>query len=46
MTTATVQPETQKPDKDELIARGWAALPASYRIPEVAPTLDEARAWC
>jgi squalene synthase HpnC len=31
---------------DELIARGWAALPQSYRIPEVAPTLEEARAWC
>jgi squalene synthase HpnC len=29
-----------------LLARGWAALPASYRIPDVAPTLDEARAWC
>ena len=29
-----------------LIARGWAALPASYRMPEVAPSLDEARAWC
>ena len=33
-------------DEQELIARGWAALPASYRIPEVAPTLDEARAYC
>jgi squalene synthase HpnC len=33
-------------DKDELLARGWAALPESYRIPAVAPTLDEARAWC
>ena len=31
---------------EDLIARGWAALPASYRIPEVAPTLDEARAYC
>jgi squalene synthase HpnC len=31
---------------EELIARGWAALPESYRIPEVAPTLDEARAYC
>jgi squalene synthase HpnC len=31
---------------DALIARGWAALPASYRIPEVAPSLDEALAWC
>ena len=32
--------------QDALIARGWAALPPSYRIPEVAPTLQEARAWC
>jgi squalene synthase HpnC len=31
---------------DELIARGWAALPPAYRIPEVAPSLDEALAWC
>jgi squalene synthase HpnC len=31
---------------EALIARGWAALPAAYRIPEAAPTLDEARAWC
>src|SRR3984957_11074588 len=31
---------------DELLAKGWAALPPSYRIPEVAPTLDEARAFC
>jgi len=30
----------------ELIERGWAALPASYSIPQTAPTLDEARAWC
>jgi len=41
MTTATLQT-----DNDTLIARGWAALPASYRIPEVAPTLGEACAWC
>ncbi len=33
-------------DREELLARGWAALPASYRIPAVAPTLEEARAWC
>ena len=32
--------------KEELIESGWAALPASYRIPEVAPTLDEARDYC
>lgn len=37
--TATLQPE-------DLINRGWAALPASYRMPEHAPTLAEARAWC
>lgn len=30
----------------ELIEKGWAALPAEYRIPEKPPTLDEARAWC
>ena len=32
--------------QDELLARGWAALPESYRIPDVAPPLSEARAWC
>src|SRR5579863_8633012 len=37
---------TAAPDQKELIARGWAALPASYRIPDVAPTLNEAREWC
>jgi len=31
---------------DALLARGWAALPSAYRIPETAPTLDEARAYC
>jgi squalene synthase HpnC len=25
---------------------GWNALPASYRIPETAPSLEEARAYC
>jgi squalene synthase HpnC len=33
-------------DQNELIARGWAALPAEYRIPDVAPTVEEARAYC
>jgi squalene synthase HpnC len=57
MTAATVQPDKNALERevlannghfdlDELLARGWAALPASYRIPDVAPTLDEARAWC
>jgi squalene synthase HpnC len=31
---------------EELVARGWAALPASYRMPASAPTLEEARSWC
>jgi squalene synthase HpnC len=39
-------PENPELTRDELLARGWAALPESYRIPDVAPTLDEARAWC
>jgi squalene synthase HpnC len=30
----------------ELIEKGWAALPPEYRIPETPPTLEEARAWC
>jgi squalene synthase HpnC len=57
MTAATMQPDKNAlerevlannghSDLDELLARGWAALPASYRIPAVAPTLEEARAWC
>jgi squalene synthase HpnC len=32
--------------QQELIERGWSALPPEYRIPERAPTLEEARAWC
>lgn len=40
MTTAT---ETTN---QLLIEQGWAALPASYRIPDVAPTLAEAQAYC
>jgi len=30
----------------EVLERGWAALPESYRIPQTAPTLEEARAYC
>ena len=33
-------------DNESLLSRGWAALPASYRMPAVAPTLEEALAWC
>jgi len=45
MTTASPRGETGSPTS-ELIERGWATLPAAYRIPQVAPTLDEARAYC
>ena len=30
----------------ELIEKAWAALPPEYRIPDRAPTLEEARTWC
>jgi squalene synthase HpnC len=51
MTTEAVGLQNEMPGREALlqellIARGWAALPAFYRIPSVAPTLDEARAWC
>src|SRR5580692_11714457 len=45
MTTAADN-EANAVSQDELIARGWAALPAAYRIPAVAPSLAEARAYC
>jgi squalene synthase HpnC len=41
MTAATAQ----KVD-EALLERGWASLPASYRIPKTAPSLDEARVYC
>ncbi|MGB9030154.1 MAG: squalene synthase HpnC [Acidobacteriaceae bacterium] len=31
---------------NELIEKGFAALPPNYRIPDHPPTLDEARVWC
>src|SRR5579863_1943543 len=47
MIATPLRTQTQvAPGSDALIERGWSALPASYRIPEVAPSLDEARAYC
>jgi squalene synthase HpnC len=51
MTTEAAGLKNEMPDREALLqelllTRGWAALPASYRIPAIAPTLDEARAWC
>jgi squalene synthase HpnC len=31
---------------DQLLAAGWAALPAAYRMPATTPSLEEARAYC
>jgi len=39
--------DTENPTSNsELLERGWSSLPASYRIPETAPSLAEARGWC
>jgi squalene synthase HpnC len=43
--TAAEPPHRDVPD-GELLARGWAALPPAYRIPERTPTLAEALAYC
>jgi len=37
---------TEELSRDELVARGWAALPEEYRMPTTPPSLDEARAYC
>ncbi|HEU5352385.1 MAG TPA: squalene synthase HpnC [Terracidiphilus sp.] len=41
MTTATLHS-----DNEALLQQGWNMLPPSYRMPEVAPSLEEARTWC
>ncbi len=46
MTTATLHPDNDALPQDELIARGWSALPTAYRMPAAPPSLEEARAWC
>ena len=46
MTAETQQSQDISLSSESLVEGGWAALPASYRIPEVAPNLEEARAWC
>jgi len=43
---AAPQVESPPLTQGELLTQGWAALPESYRIPAVPPTLKEARAWC
>lgn len=46
MTPTHLTPTHLQSDNDALMEQGWGRLPASYRIPEVAPTLDAARAYC
>jgi squalene synthase HpnC len=46
VTPATLHTASEANATESLLARGWAALPASYRMPQVAPSLAEARAWC
>jgi squalene synthase HpnC len=38
--------ESKALSQGELVARGWAALPPAYRIPETVPTLEEAKVYC
>jgi squalene synthase HpnC len=38
--------EREELSRDELIERGWSALPPEYRIPAVRPSLEEAQAYC
>ena len=44
--TSASQRSSEQGSHEALIERGWAALPATYRIPETAPSLEEARAYC
>ncbi len=47
MTDSNERDELRELDeKAILLERGWAVLPKEYRIPEQAPGLDEARAYC
>lgn len=43
---ADEQLEIEAHYRDALIEGGWASLPPSYRIPDVAPSLEQARAFC
>jgi squalene synthase HpnC len=44
--SAATENEANAHEQDVLLARGWAALPPGYRIPDTVPTLDEAIAFC
>jgi squalene synthase HpnC len=40
------QADSKQDAVQRALARGWAKLPPEYAIPEAAPTLEEARAYC
>jgi len=44
--SATNKMLPEQEGQELLLLRGWASLPASYRMPDVAPSLEEAQAWC
>jgi squalene synthase HpnC len=48
MTAAHLQAkkEPAQGEQDELLARGWSALPAAYRMPQNVPSLPEALDYC
>ncbi len=46
MTPATLHATQDASTQATLLARGWAALPASYRMPDTMPSLAEAQTWC
>ena len=46
MDAATVIPKNHPSENEALLEKGWAALPAGYRIPDTPPTLEEAQAYC
>ncbi len=39
-------PAISSPERATLLEKGWAAMPETYRMPVIAPSLAEARAWC
>jgi len=45
-TIAQADAKKNEQNREALLDAGWAALPPGYRIPDVAPSLAEARAWC
>jgi len=46
MNAATASADNHDRENQRLLAKGWAALPEGYRIPDAVPTLDEAQAYC